>query len=124
MSQPASPGVLVVGKDGVTGSSPAAPARHHRACRARGRTEALQRLDAFVAEIGSATWDGGRGFTWADGARRFESWEKSYVNIVGLGAAVRQALQLGADAIGARTARLGARLRGQLNALPTAQSVS
>jgi hypothetical protein len=73
------------------------------------RRRERQRLDPFVAEIGSATWDGARGFTWADGARRFESWEKSYVNIVGLGAAVRQALQLGADAIGARTARLGAR---------------
>jgi len=82
------------------------------------RTAALGRLDPFVAEIGSAAWDGGHGFTWADGARRFESWEKSYVNIVGLGAAVRQALQLGADAIGARTAMLGAQLRGQLDALP------
>jgi selenocysteine lyase/cysteine desulfurase len=82
------------------------------------RTAALGRLDPFVAEIGSAAWDGGHGFSWADGARRFESWEKSYVNIVGLGAAVRQALQLGADAIGARTAMLGAQLRGQLDALP------
>jgi selenocysteine lyase/cysteine desulfurase len=82
------------------------------------RTAALERLDPFVAEIGSATWDGGRGFTWADGARRFESWENSYVNIVGLGAAVRQALELEAGAIGARTAMLGARLRSQLGALP------
>ena len=82
------------------------------------RTMALERLDPFVAEIGSATWDGGRGFTWVNGARRFESWEKSYVNIAGLGAAVRQALHLGVAAIGARTAMLGARLRGQLDALP------
>jgi selenocysteine lyase/cysteine desulfurase len=82
------------------------------------RTAALDRLDPFVAEIGSATWDGGSGFTWADGAQRFESWEKSYVNIAGLGAAVRQALELGADAIGSRTAMLGARLRSQLGALP------
>ena len=82
------------------------------------RTAALERLDPFVAEIGSATWDGGRGFSWAKGARRFESWENSYVNVLGLGAAVRQALQLGTDAIGARTAMLGARLRGQLDALP------
>jgi selenocysteine lyase/cysteine desulfurase len=82
------------------------------------RTAALERLDPFVAEIGSATWDGGRRFSWADGARRFESWENSYVNVLGLGAAVRQALQLGADAIGKRTAMLGARLRGHLDALP------
>jgi selenocysteine lyase/cysteine desulfurase len=82
------------------------------------RTAVLERLDPFVAEIRSATWDGGRGFTWADGARRFESWENSYVNILGLGAAVRQALHLGTDAIGERTAMLGTRLRGQLDELP------
>ena len=82
------------------------------------RTAVLDRLDPFVTEIGSATWDGNRGFTWADGARRFGSWEKSYVNILGLGAAVRQALDLGLDVIGQRAAALGARLRDQLSELP------
>jgi selenocysteine lyase/cysteine desulfurase len=78
----------------------------------------VERLDPYVAEIRSATWDGGRGFTWAPGARRFETWESSYVNVVGLGAAVRQALDLGLDAIGARTTALGARLRQRLDQLP------
>jgi selenocysteine lyase/cysteine desulfurase len=82
------------------------------------RTAALDRLDSFVAEIGSATWDGHQGFTWADGARRFATWEHSYVNVLGLGAAVRLALDLGLDVIGQRTAALGARLRGQLAELP------
>ncbi len=82
------------------------------------RTAALDRLDPFVAEIGSAAWDGSHGFTWAPGARRFATWEHSYVNILGLGAAVRQALDLGMEAIGQRAAALGARLRGQLAALP------
>ena len=82
------------------------------------RTAVLRRLDPFVAEIGSATWDGHRGFSWADGARRFGSWEHSYVNVLGLGAAVRQALDLGLDAIGERAATLGARLRDQLSELP------
>ena len=82
------------------------------------RTAVLDRLDPFVAEIGSADRDGGRGLRWAGGARRFESWEKSYLNVVGLGAAVRQALHLGLDAIGERSVMLGARLRGQLDALP------
>jgi selenocysteine lyase/cysteine desulfurase len=72
---------------------------------------ALDRLDPFVAEIRSATWDGGRSFTWVDGARRLETWENSYVNVVGLGAAVRQALDIGLDPIGQRSAALGARLR-------------
>jgi selenocysteine lyase/cysteine desulfurase len=70
------------------------------------------------AEIGSATWDGGKGFTWAPGARRFATWERSYVNVLGLRAAVRQALDLGLDAIGQRAVALGARLRDQLAELP------
>ena len=79
---------------------------------------AIDRLDPFVAEIRSATWDGDRGFTWAEGARRFESWENSYVNILGLRAAVRQALDLGLEAIAERSASLGAQLRDRLDALP------
>jgi selenocysteine lyase/cysteine desulfurase len=75
---------------------------------------ALERLDPFVAEIRSATWDGGRSFTWVDGARRLETWENSYLNVVGLGAAVRQALDIGLDRIGRRSAALGARLRTDL----------
>ena len=82
------------------------------------RTAALERLDPFVAEIGSATWDGHQGFTWADGARRFDTWEHSYVNVLGLGAAVRQALSLGLAEIGQRAIALGARLRRQLAELP------
>jgi selenocysteine lyase/cysteine desulfurase len=82
------------------------------------RSAALDRLDPYVAEIASATWDGGRGFTWADGARRFETWENSYVNQLGLGAAVRQALDLGLEAIAERTLMLGAQLRERLDALP------
>ena len=75
---------------------------------------AIDRLEPFVAEIRSATWDGGRSFTWVDGARRFETWENSYINILGLGTAVRQALDIGLDWIGTRSAALGSRLRGGL----------
>jgi selenocysteine lyase/cysteine desulfurase len=82
------------------------------------RDAALDRLDPFVAEIGSATWDGREGFTWAPGARRFATWEHSYVNVLGLGAAARQALDLGLEEIGQRAVTLGARLRGQLSELP------
>ncbi len=82
------------------------------------RSAALERLDPHVAEIASATWDGGRGFTWVDGARRFESWEVSYSNLLGLGTAVRQALDLGMDAIAERTLALGAQLRERLDAVP------
>ena len=81
------------------------------------REQVLDRLDPYVAEIRSATWDGDRGFTWAEGARRFETWENSYVNILGLAAAVRQALDLGLDRIGERTSMLGDRLRTGLDGL-------
>jgi selenocysteine lyase/cysteine desulfurase len=75
---------------------------------------AIDRLEPFVAEIRSATWDGGRSFTWMDGARRFETWENSYVNVLGLGSAVRQALDIGLDWIGSHSTALGARLRDGL----------
>ena len=61
----------------------------------------------------------GAGSAGAEGARRFETWERSGVNLAGFGAAVDQALELGLDAIGARAVGLGARLRAQLAALPT-----
>lgn len=82
------------------------------------REEALGRLDPFVAEIESATWDGGRGFTWARGARRFATWESSYVNVLGLGAAVEQALDIGVSAIEDRARLLGELLRERLALLP------
>ena len=82
------------------------------------RTAVLDRLEPAVVEIGSADPDGTRGFTWKAGARRFGTWEHSYVNVLGLGAAVGQALDLGLDAIGARSTALGATLRDRLDALP------
>jgi selenocysteine lyase/cysteine desulfurase len=82
------------------------------------RTGVLDRMEPHVANIRAATWSGGRAFTWSDGARRFETWENSYVNIIGLGAAVRQALVLGLEAIGERAIELGARLRDRLDDVP------
>jgi selenocysteine lyase/cysteine desulfurase len=82
------------------------------------RSSLLDRLDPFVIEIESATWDGKRGFTWVPGAHRFATWENSYLNVLGLGSAVRQALDLGLDTIGERARILGARLRAQLGGLP------
>jgi selenocysteine lyase/cysteine desulfurase len=82
------------------------------------RTGALEYLDPFVSELKSATWDGKRGFTWHDGAQRFETWEMSYSNVLGLDTAVRQALGLGLDRIGQRAVALGAYLRDRLDALP------
>ena len=82
------------------------------------RPEALEYLDPNVVEIEAATWDGKRGFTWHDGARRFATWEMSYSNVLGLSEAVQQALELGMDEIGRRSIALGAYLRDRLDALP------
>ncbi len=79
---------------------------------------AIERLEPQVIEIESATWDGARGFSWSPGARRFATWERSYVNVLGLAAAVEQALELGLDAIAARTTELGRHLRDGLAAVP------
>ncbi|MFI6279890.1 aminotransferase class V-fold PLP-dependent enzyme [Streptomyces sp. NPDC050988] len=82
------------------------------------RREALDHLDPYVSEIASATWDGKRGFTWRDGARRFETWEVSYANVLGLSAAVEQALEIGMEGIGRRAVGLGELLRERLDAVP------
>jgi selenocysteine lyase/cysteine desulfurase len=82
------------------------------------RTEALEFLDPSVTELGAADWDGKRGFTWREGAERFATWEMSYSNVLGLNAAVRQALDLGLEQIGRRAVALGAYLRDRLDALP------
>nr|WP_243876374.1 aminotransferase class V-fold PLP-dependent enzyme [Streptomyces sp. 846.5] len=82
------------------------------------RPEALGYLEPHVVEIAAATWDGKRGFDWHHGARRFETWELSYANVLGLSAAVQQALDLGTDEIGRRALARGARLRDRLDAVP------
>jgi selenocysteine lyase/cysteine desulfurase len=79
------------------------------------RDSVLESLDPIVNEIEASTWDGKRGFTWRPGARRFETWERSYSNVLGLGSAVDQALEFGLAAIGARALALGASLRAGLD---------
>lgn len=81
------------------------------------RESALDGLEPFVNDIEASTWDGGRGFTWQPGAKRFETWERSYSNVIGLGSAVDQALEFGIEEIGARALGLGARLREGLDSI-------
>ncbi len=76
--------------------------------------DSLDLLDPFVNDIEASTWDGQRGYTWHAGAQRFESWERGYAQVLGLGSAVDQALELGIPAIEERAVALGARLRDGL----------
>lgn len=82
------------------------------------RDAALAYLDPAVIDLHAAVRDGARGYAWQPGARRFESWERSCSNVLGLHAAVSQALDLGLDRIGERDTRLGHQLRTRLAELP------
>ena len=109
--------VEVLGADFVTGTG----RKFLRGPRGIGflwvRPETLDLLDPFVNEIEASTWDGGRGYRWHAGAQRLETWERSYSNVLGLGAAVEQALQWGLPAIEERAVSLGARLRDGLSSI-------
>lgn len=82
------------------------------------RREWIGRLDPPFADVHAAQWAVGDRIVLRDDARRFEAWERSVANQLGLGAAVDHALQLGVDAIAARVVALGASLRARLHAVP------
>lgn len=82
------------------------------------RESSLPLLDPWVAEVRSAEWTATDDFAFVPGAQRFETWENSYANQLGLGAAVDYALDLGLNAIWERTHALGEVLRARLDALP------
>jgi cysteine desulfurase / selenocysteine lyase len=71
-----------------------------------------QRLDGR-----SATWVAPDRFELMPGARRFELFESSYANHLGLGAAAEHAMFWGINNIAARTSRLAAAMRAQLQQL-------
>ncbi len=66
----------------------------------------------------SATWESRDSFTWRNDARRFETWEKSYANVIGLAAAVDHALHWGLENIADRVQMLAADLRTALDDIP------
>lgn len=82
------------------------------------RQAVLDRLEPPFIEHHSATWESVARFSWRLDARRFETWEKSYANVIGLAEAVDHALQWGLDAIAERVQHLAASLREGLDALP------
>ncbi|MEV4434935.1 aminotransferase class V-fold PLP-dependent enzyme [Streptomyces sp. NPDC049585] len=86
------------------------------------REEMLERLEPHVSETASARWDGADGYAWRSGARRFATWEMNYAAVLGLGSAVRQALDLGLPVIGDRAVALGAALRERIDAIPGART--
>lgn len=82
------------------------------------RQEVLDRLEPVFIEHQSATWVSRDSFSWRNDARRFETWEKSYANVIGLAEAVDHALLWGLEAIAERVQMLAADLRKRLQELP------
>lgn len=78
----------------------------------------LHDLEPPFLDLHAATWTGPDTYEIRGDARRFETWETNYAGKIGLGTAVDYALDLGLDAIGARTAALGETLRTALAERP------
>ncbi|RMF86100.1 MAG: aminotransferase class V-fold PLP-dependent enzyme [Nitrospinota bacterium] len=70
-------------------------------------------IDLHAASLTSATT-----YAWREDARKFENWESSIANTLGLGAAVRYATHLGIEAIWKRVHALAASLRSALQTVP------
>lgn len=74
--------------------------------------EALARGDAPLhVDMRGATWTTRQGVTLTPDARRFEEWEHSWINVLGLGAAARYALDIGLDVIRDRARHFAQQLR-------------
>ncbi|MBK9074384.1 MAG: aminotransferase class V-fold PLP-dependent enzyme [Flavobacteriales bacterium] len=82
------------------------------------RRSLLEKLEPPFMDAYSAQWTDMRTFQWRPDARRFEGFESSVANKLGLGAAVEHALGWGLDAIAARNALLADRLRQGLDQVP------
>ncbi len=79
------------------------------------RSEFLERLDPVFVELRTAPVVLPNRYELRNDARRFETWEKSYANVLGLGAAAGYAMGIGIDAIWARIRGLAATARGMLD---------
>ena len=84
------------------------------------RQDLADRLEPPVVDVRSARWTAPDAYELRPGARRFETWEMSYGNLLGLGAAVRTALDVGVDRtwayVHALAEELRTRLRSELGA--------
>ncbi|MFZ8981445.1 MAG: aminotransferase class V-fold PLP-dependent enzyme [Candidatus Nanopelagicales bacterium] len=78
----------------------------------------LDDLEPFPADLHAATWTSLSDYALADGAARFESWEKPYAALLGMGAAIDYALDCGIAAIAERIGQLAGRARAGLDEIP------
>ena len=80
---------------------------------------ALERGDhPLFVDMRGATWTGPDSYEIAATAQRYEEWERPYALVLGLGAAVRYALDVGVDVAHTRAFALAARVREGLRRIP------
>jgi cysteine desulfurase / selenocysteine lyase len=79
------------------------------------RDEFIEQLNPVFVELENAPVVLPDRFDLATSARRFETWEKAYANVVGLGAAVDYATDIGVDDIWDRVQSLAAHVRRLLS---------
>lgn len=79
---------------------------------------ALHILDAFPIDGYGAEWHDPTSYTVSDTARRYETYERSYANNMGLMAAARYALDIGILPISAAIRRNAEYLRSRIGAMP------
>ena len=78
------------------------------------RTSVLDRVVPSQPDHHAADWSATDDYTFSDGATRFEVWEFSHANWLGLGAAVDHAMGWGLERIEVTIARRAAQLRSML----------
>ncbi|MEV4186970.1 aminotransferase class V-fold PLP-dependent enzyme [Streptosporangium canum] len=79
------------------------------------RESAMELFEPAVLDNGSAVWTSPTTYEMSQDARRYETWEKNYAAVAGLGAAADYALNLGLAAVEARVVGLGELLRRTLS---------
>jgi cysteine desulfurase/selenocysteine lyase len=107
-------GVKEIGCDMLTGTS----RKYLRGPRGVGflyvRDSFAESLDPIFVEVENAPIVLPDSYTLARGAHRFETWEKSYANVAGFGAAIDYATEIGIPAMWQRIQELAATMRKQL----------
>lgn len=80
--------------------------------------EALNVLDAFPIDVHGGEWRDPLSYTVSETARRYETYERSYANTMGLMAAARYALDTGIAPMSAAIRRNAEYLRSRIGAMP------